>query len=136
MSSGHGKKQKKRETANRKVAILNEVPSEEPSKIAPEYENRRFTAKDTHYVYKPPDSALALWGVLLGVVVASIYFMQWLAMNQSMMIDQRAWLSVGSMKSVTKFAVGEPFTVGVALRNVGNTPDHNDQSGLLHQAEC
>lgn len=45
-------------------------------------------------MYKPPDSALALWGVLLGAVVAFIYFMQWQAMNRAMEIDQRAWIAI------------------------------------------
>jgi len=70
-------------------------------------------------MYKPPDSTLALWGVLLGIAVAFIYFMQWRAMDQAMRIDERAWITIiQKEKAVT---VSAP-TATLQITNTGKTP--------------
>jgi hypothetical protein len=111
---------REKKTANRNVAVPNEPPRSEPKDPVPQLDNSKPAGKDKYPVYKPPDSALSLWGVLLGVVAAFIYFMQWHAMNQAMQIDQRAWVSIST--SAMPVAEGRPFIIPVAVVNRGKTP--------------
>jgi hypothetical protein len=53
------------------------------------------------------------------------------AIKTQMRVDQRAWISLGSIKSVSKFAVGEPFTVTVGIKNLGKTPARNTYTGIF-----
>ena len=75
-------------------------------------------------MYKPPDSTLALWGVILGVVAAFVYFMQWRAMDQAMKIDQRAWvhLRLTERDPVSKIPDFNPIRLPLAISNTGKTP--------------
>ncbi|MGB2606200.1 MAG: hypothetical protein WBC78_21515 [Candidatus Sulfotelmatobacter sp.] len=72
-------------------------------------------------MYRPPDSALSLWGVLLGTVVAFIYFMQLYAMDQAMKVDQRAWVGPMNVRHMHT-TPGTAVRVQLALTNIGKTP--------------
>jgi hypothetical protein len=121
LSGRHGKKKKQRLAANRAVAVPDERLCEEPCKPAPQSETSDHAKEKNCSMYKPPDSTLALWGVLLGAVVALIYFMQWFAMDQAMKVDQRAW--VGPMIVQHMHAIPETgVRVQLTLSNSGRTP--------------
>jgi hypothetical protein len=63
--------------------------------------------------------------VVIGIIVAIIYYEQWKAMDTSMKIDQRAWMSLAQITNSGKFAIGEPFAVNVSYKNIGKTPARN-----------
>ena len=58
------------------------------------------------------------------------------AVKTQMRVDQRAWISLGGtsrsgIKSDNTFAVGQPFTVTISIRNLGKTPATNTQTGII-----
>jgi hypothetical protein len=71
-------------------------------------------------MYKPPDSSLSLWGVLLGSVLAFIYFMQWHAMDRALKVDQRAWVGPTNVRHLLVSPVNG-VRVQLALANSGKT---------------
>jgi hypothetical protein len=76
-------------------------------------------------MYKPPDSALALWGVLLGAALAFIYFMQLHAMQGQldvMKLQQRPWVGIKSYSNIEATKSGTPFYMWVDFGNFGQSP--------------
>jgi hypothetical protein len=136
LSGRHGHKKKTYNAADRKITIPDEISREEPSSARPQSELDNRKRKDQYSMYKPPDSPLALWGVLLGAVVAFIYLMQWRAMDQAMKIDQRAWLESRDENSrdadtperhrfAESIQSGQPVNYPLHVINSGKTPAKN-----------
>jgi hypothetical protein len=72
-------------------------------------------------MYRPPDSVLPLWGVLLGALVAFIYSMLLYATDRAMKVDQRAWVGPINVRHMHPSA-SAGVRVQLALINVGKTP--------------
>lgn len=70
---------------------------------------------------RPPDSTSSRWGILLGALVAFIYFMQWYAMDRAMKVDQRAWVGPINVRHMHP-SPSAGVRVQLALINVGKTP--------------
>jgi hypothetical protein len=122
-----GRKDKKQRDANRRAAINSELADQEPSDPAPNHKNRRVIEEDTFPVYKPPDSVVAVAGVLVGIVVALIYGMQlWVMQRQldAMRRDQRAWVSADiAVKGPLTFTQDMAFLpIDMVVTNVGHSP--------------
>jgi hypothetical protein len=73
-----------------------------------------------------PD-ATPLWKVVLecgaifvGIIVAIIYYAQWLAMDKTMKIDQRAWVGVKQINGTVE--PGKAFNPYAVATNYGKTP--------------
>lgn len=104
-------------------------PSTQPANASPEQTVKQHTQKNPlEEMWKPPDSAVARWGFIVALIVAFIYFLQWRAMDQTLKIDQRAWVSLGQIANMGDFAVGKPFSVSVTFKNIGKTPAKNARS--------
>lgn len=81
-------------------------------------------------VYKPPDSTLSLWGLLTGIIVATIYALQLHAMLDSNNINrdalesvQRAFVLSGTVEPTVVGPKGSQSTIfGVHWDNSGSTP--------------
>jgi hypothetical protein len=100
MSGRHGKKHKKDRSKKVVSTMADQIPTaisraDNPQNEAQEIENKYSRIP----VYKPPDSMVAVWGLLAAIVVAAIYFFQYLAMLNSIQVlkaqfqqDQRPYV--------------------------------------------
>jgi hypothetical protein len=116
-------------TSNKNPESTKNVPLSSQVKPTPEHKNQSCHCK-------PND--IPTWKIVLectaiavGIAVAIIYFFQWRAMDATMKIDQRAWISLNSITNVGKFAVGEPFGVSVSVKNIGKTPARDTYSSVI-----
>lgn len=73
------------------------------------------------FMYRPPDSSLAFWGVLLGTIVATISLLQWHAIDRAMKVDQRAWVGPVNVRH-THSGPDTGVRFQFALANSGKTP--------------
>jgi hypothetical protein len=86
-------------------------------------------------VYKPPDSTLALWGVLLGAAVALIYFLQlWAMRDQLNLMDKqfavshRPWVGIKGLDKNGPLVFdsdGAHAIVDFTIQNGGSSPAIN-----------
>jgi hypothetical protein len=99
------------------------------------------SVRNKHSMYKPPDSALALWGVLLGIAGAVIYFLQLGAMrtqldlmDKEFTMSHRPWVTMAGLAAVVK-----PLTfdsedahvdITLPLKNGGSSPALNVHTNL------
>lgn len=119
--------EKKKNAAKRGCGINNEALCQEPPDPDPRKKDREFIEQETYSIYKPPDSVMASWGVVLGIAVTLVYGMQLLVMQgqlDTMQKDQRSWVS-------TDITVTGPLTftpdlvllpIHMVVTNVGHSP--------------
>ncbi|HLJ25727.1 MAG TPA: hypothetical protein VKY85_03380 [Candidatus Angelobacter sp.] len=99
MSGRHGKKKKKRHAPKVVTGMPNKTSPDIPADSDPEG-NKGEIIKYSFPVHKPPDSLVALWALVTGIVVATIYGLQLYTMLEANRIardnlstSQRAFVS-------------------------------------------
>ncbi len=73
---------------------------------------------------KPPDSTHAIWGVVLGILLAAIYGMQLYTMQGQLAVmrdDQRPWVGVRSIGQIDVPKPDVRYSIAVELGNFGKT---------------
>ena len=73
---------------------------------------------------RPDPSDLAIWGFAVAALVAVIYFLQWRSMENTMRIDQRAWVMESEVNVYFPIANDRPQLIGcnTTIHNAGKTP--------------
>jgi len=74
---------------------------------------------------KPQHDTIAYWGVLVAAIVATIYFFQLKTMQETLVVDQRAWLGVVEVETPKELREGTILDSTVYLLNSGKTPAFN-----------
>jgi hypothetical protein len=134
LSGRHGnkyKRHKKEKTVSSptetKVQASEEIAATKPENGQSEpTQEREVTPLNIGAFRKPDPFDLALWGLVITAVIASIYYFQLLSMQdsvelsrKSMQIDQRAWLT---LEMADDGIVADPSSVKMCLKNIGKTP--------------
>jgi hypothetical protein len=63
---------------------------------------------------------LSLFGFFVGILVLVIYYLRWQSMQQSLKVDQRAWLNVGQTEPTV--VLGQVPSAAIFFTNTGKTP--------------
>ncbi|SRR6266498_1905455 len=121
-----GKRKRKRKQNNVKPVVVSSQPDEpiQEQEISEspkaDSKNKWWKLGRNKYVYKPPDSMLSVLGFFVGILVLVVYFMQWESMQQTMRVDQRAWMSITEQAPVS-VQKGQSPSVTLFVTNTGKT---------------